>query len=63
LQALLPLCSSRKGLICSIVMGTRESHFCIYYNRLGVFAKLATTYVLPTQLLQRGAYASLTSFS
>jgi hypothetical protein len=29
-----------------MVMGTRESHFFIYYKRLGVFAKLATTWMI-----------------
>src|SRR2546427_5312618 len=44
LQALVPWCSSYNGLVGRIGMCTEEANYFRYYKRLGVIAKLATSY-------------------
>src|SRR6266853_3969273 len=45
LQALVPWCSSYNGLVGRIGMCTEEANYFRYYKRLGVIAKLATSYI------------------
>jgi hypothetical protein len=44
-----------------IVMGTRESHFFIYYKKLEAFAKPATTYWVVCGFLNIGGKCDLSN--
>src|SRR6267378_8233181 len=46
LQALVPWCSSCNGLVGRIGMCTGEASYFRYHKRLGVIAKLATSYYI-----------------
>ena len=45
MPVLVPWCSSCKGLMGGMVRCTGEAHYFRYYKRLGLFAKLATSYI------------------
>src|SRR5215468_8472611 len=55
LQAVVPWCSSCNGLVRRIGMCAGEANYFRYYKRLGVIAKLATSYRLGPSWLRHAS--------